>query len=88
VFVLASDGLQVAEKWFFDCGGKHRVAILVALAGSDDDLVPGKVDVLDAEAATLHKPQPCSIEKHAHQPRSALQAAQQPFHLLFGQDDG
>ena len=86
-FMVAFDGLEVSEKGLFEACGQHRIAIPAAHAGSDHDLVPREVDILDSEAATLHQPQACPIEKHSHQPRRALKAAQEPLDLLFGQDD-
>lgn len=86
--MLPFDGPEVSEKGLFDGCGQHGVAVFVALASSDYDLVPREVDILDAEAAAFHQPQSCPVEKHRHQPRRALQAAQEPLDFLFGQDDG
>ena len=38
------DGVEVLKEGFFDSCGKHRVAILVALARPGDDLVPREGD--------------------------------------------
>lgn len=64
--VLLSDGLEVPEKGLFDSSGKDRIAVLVALAAPNHDLVPGKVDVFDSEPTTLHHPQPGSVEERRH----------------------
>src|SRR3990170_1925021 len=88
LLVLAFGPLKVFQKRFFDSGRKHRVAIFVALASANDNLVPGKVNVLDPKTATLHQPQSSSIEKQRHQPWSARHATENPFHFLFCKHDG
>src|SRR3990170_2060202 len=45
--MLALHGLQVSQERVLRSGRKHRVAIFVALASANDNLVPGKVNVLD-----------------------------------------
>ena len=39
-------------------------------------------------AATLHQPQSCFVEKHSHEPWSALQPAREAPDFLCDQDDG
>jgi len=51
--VLVPRAQQVPEEAGLDRGRKHRDAVLVALAGPDNDLVGCEVDVLPAQAAAL-----------------------------------
>jgi hypothetical protein len=41
--------VEMLGERFFDCGGKHRVAVLVSFAGSDHDLVSGEINILDSQ---------------------------------------
>jgi len=59
------------------------VAILVAFATPDHNLVPGKLEVFDSQAAAFHESQSGSIEEHGHHPGSTLQATEEPPDLLF-----
>ena len=62
--MVAFDGLEVSEKGLFEACGQHRVAVLVALASSDDNLVSRGVDILDIEyrSSRLLLPQPVNCE--------------------------
>ncbi len=66
LLMLAFHGLQVSEEGFFHCCWEHRVTVFVALSSPKDNLVPGKVDILDSKTTTLHEPQPSAIQKHGH----------------------
>ncbi len=87
LLVLAFHSLQVSEEGLFHYCGKDRVPVLVALSCPNDNLVPGKVDILDSKTTTLHEPQPSAIQKHGHQPRSTLQRGQKPLDFFFCKDD-
>jgi hypothetical protein len=56
--------------------GKHGDSVLRALPVTHQDLVGGKIDVLDTEAESLHQPQPCAVHEHAHEPMVPLEAAE------------
>ena len=66
LLMLAFHGLQMSEEGFFYCCGKHRVPVLVALSSPNDNLILTEVDIFDSQAATLHEPQPSTIQKHRH----------------------
>lgn len=57
VVMLAFHGKQMRSKRLSRRRGQHREAILVALSGADDDLIPVEVDVLHAQAAAFEEPQ-------------------------------
>ena len=86
--MLPFDNLEMSEKRLFDSSGKDRVALFVTLAAPNNYLVPGKIDVLDPEAATFHQSQSCPIEKHCHQGRSSLELSQQSAHLFLREHYG
>src|SRR3989338_5065556 len=66
--VLSSYQIQVHGERFFDCCGKHRVAVLVSLASPDYDLVTGEINILDPQPQAFHESEACSIEQHDHNP--------------------
>src|SRR3989338_1708026 len=66
LLMLALHGLQVSQERVLRSSREHCVAILVALAGADHDLVLTEVDIFDSQAATLHEPQSSTIQKHRH----------------------
>jgi hypothetical protein len=47
LLVLALHGLEVFSKRFHDRRRQHSIAVLVAFAGSNYDLVLRKVDIFD-----------------------------------------
>jgi len=51
-FVLPFDSVEVSEQGLFHGRGKSRIAVLVALAAPNYDLIPGKVDILDSQPRT------------------------------------
>lgn len=53
-FVLPFDSVEVPEKRLFRGPGKDRIAIFIALAAPNHDLVPGKLDILDSQPTTFH----------------------------------
>src|SRR5262249_60214767 len=53
LLVLPLHSLEVLSKRFRDCPRQHRITVLIALAGSNHNLVPGKIDILDSQMATL-----------------------------------
>ena len=50
--MLPFDSVEVSEQGLFHGGGKDRIAVLVALAAPNYDLIPGKVDILDSQPRT------------------------------------
>src|SRR3989304_2453433 len=66
LLMLAFHGPQVSQERVLRSGGEHCVAILVALASPNDNLILTEVDIFDSQAATLHEPQPSTIQKHRH----------------------
>jgi hypothetical protein len=52
--VLSFYGLEVPHERFFGGARKHRITIFIAFACSNDNLVFGKVDILDPETTALH----------------------------------
>jgi hypothetical protein len=64
--MLSSHNIEVSQKRFFYDNRKCCVTIFIAFAGSDYDLVLGKVDVFDPQPATFHQAQSRSIEEHCH----------------------
>ena len=53
-FVLPFDSVEVPEKRLFHSPRKDRIAIFIALAAPNHDLVPGKLDILDSQPTTFH----------------------------------
>jgi hypothetical protein len=52
--VLSFYQIKVLGERLFHCGGKHRVAVLVALTGPDYDLVSGKINILNPQPQAFH----------------------------------
>src|SRR5207247_6677047 len=69
-------------------GRQHCNAILVALAATDDDLVGGEVDILDAEPAALEHAEPGAIEQAGHEARHAVEPLEHGAYLVAREDDG
>ena len=86
--MLPFDCLKVSAKGLLDGRGEHRVAVSVALPASNDDLIPGEIDIFDSEAATLHQPQPGPVEEHRHQPWRPLEAPEDESYLVLRQNYG
>src|SRR3972149_12078161 len=74
--------IKVLGERFFDCCGKHRVAVLVSLASPDYDLVTGEINILDPQPQAFHESEACSIEQHGHDPIRAAEAAKDRPDLL------
>ncbi|MEK7783438.1 MAG: hypothetical protein AAB279_05890 [Candidatus Binatota bacterium] len=51
--MLPLDALKMEQKKLFFSGRKHRVEVLVALAGSNHYLIFGEVEVLDSQTRAL-----------------------------------
>jgi hypothetical protein len=66
---------------------RERVAILLALAASDDELVSVEVDVLDPELETLEEPQTGAVQERGDEPVRALELLEQSPDLWARQDD-
>ena len=60
---------------------QHRHPVLVTLATMHDDLIPLKINVLDAQPQQLHQPQPRPIKQLHRQLMLHRHRRQQPFHL-------
>jgi hypothetical protein len=88
LFMLAFHGLQLLQERFLGKSGEHRVAILVALAGANNNLIPRKIDILDSKTTTLHEPQSCPVQQHRHQPGRAIDTVEHSLHFLFGKHNG
>lgn len=80
------DGGDVADQVALDDGRQHRHSVLIALAGADDDLIAGEVDVLDPEAAALEHAQACSVEQAGHESGWAGEAVEERAHLVARED--
>ncbi len=52
--MLPFNSLEMLQKRLFCSGRKHRVAIFIALARSDNYLIPREVNIFDSQTATLH----------------------------------
>jgi hypothetical protein len=76
---------EVAAQVAFDCRWQHRHPI-VALGATDDNLIGGEVDVLDAEATALKQAQSGAIEERGHQARHAFQLPQDCQHFVTRQN--
>ena len=85
--MLGSDRLEVPVQIGLGHGRQHRDAILVALAATDDDLVRGEVDVLDAEPAALEHPEPGPVQQAGHEAGHPLEPLEHGAHLVAGEDD-
>ena len=66
--------------------GQHHPAILAAFALADDNLATVEINVLDAQAQSLHKPQAGPVNQTAKYRHRSFQRGQEPGHLGFGQD--
>ena len=76
--VLSSNHIKVfviSERFSHHCG-KHRVPIFVLLAGSDNYLITGEIDIFDPQPRTFHQSQTGSVEKHGHEPIGAIEATE------------
>lgn len=47
--------------------GQYGAAILAAFAIAYHQFLHAEIHILDAQAATFHEPQPCSVQKGCHQ---------------------
>lgn len=68
--------------------GEHRPPVLVPFASSDRDLVARKVDVLHAQAQTLHQAQAGAVQKRGHQPLLTAELPQYRLDLVASHDHG
>src|SRR5262249_50487168 len=74
--VLSSYHVKVLGERFFDCCGKHCVAVLITLTGPGNDLIAGEIDVLDSQPQAFHQSEACSIKQHGHDPIGAVEEAE------------
>lgn len=81
--MLSFDNLQVSQEKFFDCARKHRITIFIALACSNENLVLGKVDILDPETNSTPSVEALRHSEASPSTRGASDDAQNPFSLLF-----
>src|SRR3990172_13015508 len=79
--------IKVLGERFFDGCGKHRVAVLVSLAGPDYDLVSGEINILDPQPQAFHQSKACSIKQHGHEPIGPVKEAKNSPDLLPCQHD-
>jgi hypothetical protein len=86
--VLALGGVEVPAELGADDGRQRRGPVLVALARSYGDLLPGEVDVLHPEAGALEKAQARAIEQDGHEPGDAVELADDRAHLVAREHDG
>jgi len=87
ILVLSPHSLHVLSQWFLDLPGKKGYAVLLTLTVPDQDLVPGKVDILDPKASALHQPQTRTIQKGNHQPRCPMKLVENRVDFLASQND-
>jgi hypothetical protein len=85
--VLPPHPLEMPRQIGLHRSRQHRDAVLVALAASDDQLVGGKVDILNAQPAAFEQPEPGSVEQVRHEPGRALQPLEHCPDLVAGEDD-
>ncbi len=86
--VPGADGPQVRREVGLERGGKHRDAVLLALAVADEDLVAGEVEVLDAQAQRFHEPEARAVEQGRDEARLAAEAGEDAADLVAREDDG
>jgi len=83
------EGAEHAAGVFLREGvGQHGDAVLVALAGVDEDFPPREFDVLDAQAQTLQQAHAGAIQQAGDQAGGAIQLQQKFAHLALGQYHG
>ena len=70
--VLATIRLHMSDKRLLDRCGQHRVAVFVAFAGSNNNLVPRIIDIFDPEMAAFHQSQTTAVQKNRHQTWQAV----------------
>jgi hypothetical protein len=85
--VLGANDLEMSGEIALQHRRKHRHTVLVSLASTHHDLVPGEVDVLDAQAAAFEQPQSGSIEQRRHEARHRRQRSQHRGDLFASQND-
>src|SRR3989304_8597769 len=77
--VLSLYQIEVLAKLLFHRRGKHGVAVLVPLAGPNENLVAGEIDVFDPQLQTFHQSEARSLEKHRHEPIGMVEGAENRF---------
>jgi hypothetical protein len=82
------DALEMFLQGRDEAGGQHGDALVAAFGVAHDDLPPLKVNVLDAQAHALHKPETAAIEQLGHQLIGAGHALEDLARFAGGEDDG
>ena len=72
-------GLQGARQ--------HGDAVAVAFAAAHEELAAPRLEVADAQAQAFHEAQARAVEQRRDESRLALEAAEQPPHLLAREND-
>ena len=84
--VPGADGLKMPREISFERRREHCDAILVALSTPHHNLIPGEIDVLDAQAAAFEQAKSRSVEQRNHEPWCAGQRGEDCGDLLARQD--
>ena len=69
-------------------GGEDGDAVFVSFAGSNEDLVVGEVDVLDAEFAALLQAKTGAVEEAGHEFGDSFEGGEEGVGFLGAQDGG
>lgn len=85
--VLLADAFEMGGQIVAKAIGEEGDAVLVALAGSDDDVAGLEVDVLDAKASAFQQAEAGPVEKSGHESVGALQSVEQGADLPHAEDD-
>ena len=68
--------------------GEDGDAIFGAFAIADDNLVLGKIDILDAQTQTFHEAKAAAIEELGHEEMNAGHVGENPLHFVPREDSG
>lgn len=82
------DPLKVFLEQRYETVGQHRHPVLRPLAVADDECLPIKLEILDAQAQAFHQSHTAAVDQLCHQLMCDRQAADEPERLVFGQYSG